>query len=256
VLCQACARSQHQAGTQVAPAVAATIQDAPAATSDEAANANAELLQQLRALPAAFPRSPMMWIPRRAKQQIASILREKLAEATRLANAPPGNDDAERAHLLCRAAPQLLLRAPEATEDHEADYAAGAKNAALVRQRVQLALQGKWAALVEQCAQDLRAAEQRLRAMVVQPRVRGSPEEQLPCVSSGGEEDNEEDSNIDDEDEDNKDEWMRIMMRMMRMMMRMWRMMMRMMRTIKKKGRKEKGGGDATWCGTRRHDTT
>ena len=102
------------------------------------------LLRQLRLLPAAFPRAPLQWIPRRAKQQVAEILRERLAEATRLANAPPGDANAERAHLLCRSVAQLLLRAPpHSSEDENGQHTCtGAKTAALVRVRLRLASQG------------------------------------------------------------------------------------------------------------------
>ena len=68
------------------------------------------LLVSLRALPIAFPRAPMLWVPRRLKSQVASILKERVAVATRTANAAECDIQAEIAHRLCRAATQLLLR--------------------------------------------------------------------------------------------------------------------------------------------------
>ncbi|CAE8589499.1 unnamed protein product, partial [Polarella glacialis] len=100
-----------------ADAIASDVAAAqPQELAQEAAAAD-DLLQQLRSLPAAFPRAPMLWIPRRAKQQVGSIMRTRLAVAAQLANAAPGDAAAETAHLLCRAVAQLLLRSPPQAEE-------------------------------------------------------------------------------------------------------------------------------------------
>ena len=119
LLRQVCARNQHQAAPVSRPPaalepVAAGISDDPNRSDETAREEGEELLRVLRLLPAAFPRAPILWIPRKAKQQVAAVLRERLAEATRQLNAAAGDPTAERAHLLCRAASQLLLRPPPA----------------------------------------------------------------------------------------------------------------------------------------------
>jgi hypothetical protein len=187
LLCSKCAHAEHAAAKlpRNAPAVneisngIGESQSASSALGD-ASHASDELLRLLRLLPAAFPRSPLLWIPRRTKQQIGSILRQLLAAATRTANAASGDHSAESAHLLCRAATQILLRAPVQAEEQAGDWhaekegTAGAKSAALVRDSVRLALEGKWVTLVEQCLSDIAAERNRVRDNPDVPAVHGN----------------------------------------------------------------------------------
>ena len=123
---------------------------------------DAGLLARLRALPSAFPRAPMLWVPRRLKSSVAAVLRERVAVATRTATADDFNVEAEIAHRLCRATPQLLLRSVLSASDAEQVDQQGhnIQAAALVRDRVRLSLKGDWAAFVDQCLKDLEDASQ------------------------------------------------------------------------------------------------
>ena len=122
------------------------------------------LLDLLRQLPEAFPRAPMLWVPRRLRRQVGAMLRSRVDEAVKYACCRPGDVSAEVAHRLCRAAPQLLLRAPpdSMTSDEAGDGVGMVGPAATqeVKQRVRLALQGEWMKLVEMCLSELDAARQ------------------------------------------------------------------------------------------------
>ena len=91
----------------------------------DAAAANSALLVLLRRVPATFVASPRLWVPRQVRQQVAVALRELVAGAAATADAAPGDVQAEIAHLLCRAGPQLLLRYPPQQPDSEIRAGAG-----------------------------------------------------------------------------------------------------------------------------------
>ena len=123
------------------------------------------LLDDIRKLPVAWPQAPMIWIPRSLRQQVAATMRGRLAHASRTAAAERGDTEAEIAHLLCRAASQLLLRTPVATDTEIQRQGgvhgqAGAKLTQVIRQRVRKALAGKWGDLVSECVEE-QVAQQR-----------------------------------------------------------------------------------------------
>ena len=55
---------------------------------------------------------PIMWVPRKAKQAATDIFHVLLADAIQHSSAESGDVDAEVAHRLLRASPQLLCRSP------------------------------------------------------------------------------------------------------------------------------------------------
>ena len=109
-----------------------------------------DLLAALRQLPEAFPSPPILWVPRRCKAAAAEMLRQLLANAAMHAKASPGNVEAEVAHRLLRAAPQILFRlAPEddtratGEDEHHYKHTLGA-----VRDRLRRAARGLWAEML------------------------------------------------------------------------------------------------------------
>ena len=165
---------------QDAPIVAEEIAQAVAAGNEVASVPDeiTPLLRKLRLLPEAFPKPPMLWIPRRMKQQIGVVFRNRVAEATRTANAPLGDHDAEIAHRLCKVAPQLLLRqvaGGDLQSDRDPSDASGYKLVGAIRDRARLAVCQEWEALVDALLHDLQVS----RDTHVAPSVigRGSRDE-------------------------------------------------------------------------------
>ena len=135
-----------------------------ASVSEDVAGEGEPLLDLLRRLPCAFPHAPILWIPKSLKQQVGAMFQRLVADAAATADSTQGDARAERAHRLCRVAPQLLLRAPSNTHGHAdaADPHCEAKKptmASIIRERLKLAQQGSWARLVEACLEDLGNAE-------------------------------------------------------------------------------------------------
>ena len=130
------------------------------------------LLHLLQQLPTAFPRAPLIWVPRSLRQQAASILRALIVDATGRAGAEAGDAAAEVAHGLCRAAPQLLLRAaadderePGSRDEQELRGSSGSN--AILRARIRAAVGGDWAKLVRDLLHDLEVE----RASPAPPRI-------------------------------------------------------------------------------------
>ena len=127
----------------------------------DAAAATSVLLLLLRQVPATFVASPRLWVPRQVRQQVAAALRELVAGAAATADAAPGDVQAEIAHLLCRAGPQLLLRYPPQPADSEPREGAGpdAVNGPgvllLLRARLLKARNGDWKTLVNDLLDDV-----------------------------------------------------------------------------------------------------
>ena len=155
--CKACnkqiARSQRGSSSLGAEAQALPPPPAAALPSPELAYPPAqnepqqqELLELLRQLPHAYRRPALLWIPRAVRPQVASLLRQMLAAATRLAQQPQGSMDAEIAHLLLLHAPQLLLRQMPAKAEVQPRLAAGIVQE--IRGRLVLARAGRWSDLV------------------------------------------------------------------------------------------------------------
>ena len=123
-----------------------------------------EILDMLRALPDAFLHAPLLWVPRPVKQQVGSVLRWTMDRAIETAGAEAGDKRAEVAHRLCRAAPQLLLRKPSTSRDdadeedvHPSPAGETTTATSIIRERVKLALAGKWKELVSQLLEDVEA---------------------------------------------------------------------------------------------------
>ena len=130
---------------------------------------SAALLERLRLLPSAYPQAPMLWVPRRQKQQVGVIMTNLLSAAASCAAAPPGDVAAEVAHRLCGAAPQLLLRPPSSDGsiikshmDLENEKMSACSK--VVRERISLARSGNWMELVDQCMKDLELGKQQRSA--------------------------------------------------------------------------------------------
>ena len=126
--------------------------------AEEAAGRSA-LLTLLRTVPSTFAVAPRLWVPRQVRQQAGATLRGLIAGAAATANAPPGDVNAEIAHLLCRAGPQLLLRYPPEKRDAEEvpDSVIGPGAIALLRGRLIKARAGDWQGLIGDLLADLAA---------------------------------------------------------------------------------------------------
>ena len=81
-------------------------------THIDAAEREHALLPLLRQLPDAYPWAPRILVSWSLQQQVASILRQPAHDATACAQAADADEDAEVKHCLCRAGPELILRAP------------------------------------------------------------------------------------------------------------------------------------------------
>ena len=202
VVCKHCASAQHRqphqsqlhdaeaqdvAGT-AAPAPPAAVLDAaagPAAAEPTQPVVPPDLLLLLRRLPDAFPRAPRIWVPRALKQQVGSVLTTLIRQAAECAGAEPGDGAAELQHRLCRAAPQLLLRAaPEdAAQEHPDEQAHGAASSlAVLRGRVRAAVRGEWAGLVQDLLGELEA--DRARAAPGPPAASRDAEGRLTAAAA------------------------------------------------------------------------
>ena len=131
-----------------------------------AAAARSALLMLLRAVPSTFAVAPRLWVPRQVRQQVGATLRGLVADAAATADAAPGDANAEIAHLLCRAGPQLLLRYPPEQSDADAvpDSVTGPGALSLLRGRLTQSARGRvadphWRPLGgSSCAADRRSA--------------------------------------------------------------------------------------------------
>ena len=148
------------------------------------------VLMLLRQLPDAFPRAPRIWVPRSLKQQIASILRGLIVDATQCASAHAGDLEAESKHRLCRAAAQLLLRAPAesgaaAQQEHPDDQLRStAEGNQVLRERARMALRGEWGPLVERLLADLQSVRQAGQARGTRPPSSRGPDGKLTAAAA------------------------------------------------------------------------
>ena len=160
-----CARSR-QAVAQAAGAPAAAldvVNAADAAGIAPPAVAVAEPcipdeLRKLRMLPGAFPRAPVMWVPR--DSGIAdTVLTGLLDDATVHLAATEGDIAAAVALRRCLAGPQLLFRASRHRadkEDLEGRPPTPGSTAGDIKQRLRQAVRGEWEQLVDDLLADLR----------------------------------------------------------------------------------------------------
>ena len=126
---------------------------------------DAELLEELRKLPEAFPCQPVLWVPRRSRQAASGILCDLLSAASEHGEAPEGAVHAEVAHRLARAAGQILFRPPavsviglQTSDDGQPGLAT------VVRDRLRRAAAGKWEELIAECVADVDIQAEAARA--------------------------------------------------------------------------------------------
>ena len=151
-----------------------TTEPAAVEDADEGPQEIPSLLRKLRDLPDAFPKPPVLWIPRRTKQQVGAVLRVRIAEAARTAGALQDTHEAEIAHRLCSAVSQLLLR-PIVVNETEVPNGNSNRLTSAIRDRARRALQEEWEGLVDELLSELQDNRQ---AHVANSRTTSSRDEQ------------------------------------------------------------------------------
>ena len=150
--CSHCARAAQQTSlVREVESPSGVMQPGPPSatlTSIEEADRK-DLLPALRLLPSAYVAAPLLWVPRSVRSQVGAVLRQLLDEASRLASAENGNEEAETAHLLLRNAPQLLLHWQSNQPQQPEDMASAGCIAAAIEKRLSLARNGQWDDLIK-----------------------------------------------------------------------------------------------------------
>ena len=118
-----------------------------------------DLVEHLRLLPDVWPRAPPLWVPRRLKQQVAAVLQESLQAAVTTAGAIDGSVDAEVAHRLAKAMPQLLLRNLSGEQQDDSPDTCNQSYLTLVRTRLRAARAQAWLTLVQDAIDDVARAK-------------------------------------------------------------------------------------------------